>query len=182
MEAAAYGAMYGIMAIVMAFYWVFVIGILVVQCVAHWKIFVKTGEPGWKCLVPFLGQHTLYKKFWKTVYFWLTLVFAVAISVLLCMDVFFFNPTYHYGGAPVWFSGMVGALYFVFSVVSVIFNVKLCLGMARSFGYGGGFAAGLFFLPLVFRLILAFNKDAYQGNSYVKHPTQEPWTQPSQTE
>lgn len=186
MEAAAYGAMYGFTAIFMAFYWVIAIGMIVVQYVALWKIFVKTGEPGWKCLVPYLSGHTLYKKFWKPVYFWLTMVFSVAMSVLMCIWAFSFRAgaTYNFGGAPVWFTGIVWALYFVYAVVAVVWNVKLCLGMARSFGYGGGFAAGLIFLPLVFRLILAFNKDAYMGNSYVKQaaPAQEPWTQTSETE
>ena len=86
MEAAAYGAMYGIAAIIAAVYWVFIIGIAAVQIIAQWKIFVKTGEPGWKCLIPFVNGHTLYKKFWKPVYYWLTIAMSVVVTALAVVE------------------------------------------------------------------------------------------------
>ncbi len=137
---------------------------------ALWKIFKKAGEPGWKCLVPFLNGHTLYKLFWKPVYYWLTLILAFVLGIALGFwSVMVGNMEVMTMQAfPMGFTAGVWLLVMVVSVLAIVWNVKLYLGMARSFGYGGGFAAGLFFLPLIFSLILAFNNDAYQGNSYVK--------------
>lgn len=175
MSAAAYGAMYGAAALLTAVYWVFILGVSALQILAAWKILVKTGEPGWKCLIPFVGPYTMFKKFWKPLYFWLTILFSVIIGVLLSIWLIAFEE----GGATmagVGFTGLVWALYAVFAVVLIVWQVKFSLGMARSFGYGGGFAAGLIFLPTIFQLILAFNNDAYQGNTYGKKPAQDtPW-------
>ena len=184
MEAAAYAASYGLMAIIMAVYYVVIPCAAALQYLALWKIFVKAGEPGWKCLIPFYSGHTMYKLFWKPVYFWLTMVFALVIGVLMVIGAMGFNPTYHYGGAPAAYNGLLLVLYLAYAVFAIVCNIKLYLGMARSFGYGGGFAAGLIFLPLIFQLILAFGRDTYKGNTYRKQaaPTQEPWTQPPKEE
>lgn len=179
MEAAAYGAMYGFMAVFMAIYWVVLIGILAIQYVAQWKIFVKAGEPGWKCLVPFLNGYTLYKLFWKPVYYWLTLVLGVIVCVLVCIWAAMTSVVAH----EAWFSAFTVVTWLVYAaylVVAIVWSVKLYLGMSRSFGYGGGFAAGLVLVNIVFMLILAFGKDTYKGNTYIKQaaPTAEPWTRP----
>lgn len=168
MEAAAYAASYGLAAIIMAVYYVVILAVAVVSYIALWKIFVKAGEPGWKCLIPFYSGHTMYKLFWKPVYYWLTMVFALVIGVLMAIGAMGFNPTYHYGGAPAAYNGLLLVLYLAYAVFAIVCNIKLHLGMARSFGYGGGFAAGLVLLPMVFLLILAFNSDAYKGNPYLK--------------
>ena len=136
-----------------------------------WKIFVKAGEPGWKCLIPFYGSYVIYKLFWKPVYFWLMLIFEIVACVLLTWGVLAFGMTfYHLEAASAVLVAIVCVLYLAFLAVAIVWTVKLYLGMARSFGYGGGFAAGLVLLPMVFLLILAFNSDAYKGNPYLKQP------------
>ena len=44
-------------------------------------------------------------------------------------------------------------------VVMILFNIKL----AKAFGKGGGFAAGLIFLNTIFTLILGFGSAEYVG-------------------
>ena len=70
-------------------------------------------------------------------------------------------------------AGLVLLVTVAYSVVAIIWNVKFYLGMARSFGHSIGFAVGLFFLPMIFQLILAFNRDAYQGNTYLRQTQEE---------
>lgn len=178
MLAAEYGFLYGFVGVLTAFYYMLTSVISILGYVALWKIFKKAGEPGWKSLVPVLNGHTMYKLFWKPAFYYLTIVLAVAVCVpatLLQMQMM--EGT----------TDLALVLITIFSslavlVLEIVWSVKFYLGMARSFGYGGGFAAGLFFIPLVFELILAFGKDRYLGNTYEKgfsakqQPTgEEPW-------
>lgn len=172
MLAADYGAMYGFMSVFMAFYVILVIALVVLQYVAMWKIFTKSGQPGWKSIVPILSGHTLYKLFWKPVYFYLTQITALMLVVpttVLQVQLIDGNPS------PV-LSVLVLVLSLAVSVLDIIWSVKLYLGMARSFGMRDGFAAGLLFLPMIFLMILAFGRQEYLGNTYTKQappPTEE---------
>lgn len=47
--------------------------------------------------------------------------------------------------------------------VNVVVNIMLLIKLARSFGKGGGFAAGLIFLSVIFAAILAFGSAEYIG-------------------
>lgn len=44
-------------------------------------------------------------------------------------------------------------------------NIYLAINLSKSFGMGGGFAAGLFFLQPIFICILGFGKAEYQGTA-----------------
>lgn len=46
-------------------------------------------------------------------------------------------------------------------LVGLIVSIVLNFDLARAFGKGGGFAAGLFFLPPVFMALLAFGDATY---------------------
>lgn len=61
-------------------------------------------------------------------------------------------------GKPTWWL----ILLFV-PFVNIIFIFLICLEMATVFNKGMGFALGLFFLPPIFYLILAFDKSKYIG-------------------
>jgi uncharacterized membrane protein YhaH (DUF805 family) len=50
-------------------------------------------------------------------------------------------------------------------IVSLIVSVILSIDLAKSFGRGGGFAVGIFFLGFIFIPILGFGKSEYQGPS-----------------
>ena len=60
-------------------------------------------------------------------------------------------------GRPGWW-----LLLLCIPVVNLFLSLALCIDLARSFGRGGGFAAGLAFLTPVFLLMLAFGEAQYQ--------------------
>lgn len=122
------------------------IALVVLYIVGMWRIFEKAGENGWKCLIPFYNQYTMYKMFWKTKYFWIVLVLSIA---------------------NVFFNGLaltIPALSTVVSIISLVafvFAVFLNYRISASFGHGIGYCIGLLLLPFIFTLILGFNQDEY---------------------
>jgi hypothetical protein len=47
-------------------------------------------------------------------------------------------------------------------IVQIVIGIIACIGVAQNFGKGGGFAAGLILLPVVFFPILGFGSATYQ--------------------
>ena len=62
-------------------------------------------------------------------------------------------------GRPTWW---IAALLFC-PPVGLVFSVIMMVDLAKSFGKGGGFAAGLILLGFIFFPILAFGSSQYQG-------------------
>lgn len=54
-------------------------------------------------------------------------------------------------------------LLLLIPVANIVFAIMLEVKMAKAFGKGGGFAAGLIFLPVIFYPILAFGNAQYIG-------------------
>ena len=61
-----------------------------------------------------------------------------------------------------WGNGWLFLLYLV-PLGNVVFGIATYIKLARVFGKGGGYAAGLVFFPYVFLSILGFGKAWYQG-------------------
>jgi hypothetical protein len=61
-------------------------------------------------------------------------------------------------GRPGWW-----ILLFLIPFVNFIMAIILAIDTAKSFGKGGGFAAGLILLPFIFYPILGFGSAQYQG-------------------
>ena len=61
-----------------------------------------------------------------------------------------------------WGSGMRFLLMLI-PLYNIILGIQTPIRLAKAFGKGGGFAAGLIFLPYVFMPLLAFGKGTYQG-------------------
>ena len=61
-----------------------------------------------------------------------------------------------------WGSGMRFLLMLI-PLYNIILGIQTQIRLAKAFGKGGGFAAGLIFLPYVFIPLLAFGKGTYQG-------------------
>ena len=128
---------------------VLVIGIilLVISIIGCWRIFTKSGEQGWKALIPFLSEYTMFKVTWKPMWYWILLA-SIIVDLAL------------------WYSGisvLVG-LSWVFTVFTNVIGIIAYYKMAKAFGYGMGFTFGLIFLWPIFILILAFGKAEYIGN------------------
>ena len=59
---------------------------------------------------------------------------------------------------PVWW-----IILFLIPLVNFIIMIICTIALAARFGKGGGYAAGLIFLPFIFYPMLAFGSDQYQG-------------------
>ncbi len=113
--------------------------------IAQWRLFVKAGEPGWKCLIPIYNYYTQYKITWDgRMYF--VLLILIGISSALS------NAT----GVLAAVAGVVGIAMLI---INVIENHKLSI----SYGHGIGFTVGLLLLHPIFMLILGFGGSQYIG-------------------
>ena len=131
---------------------VLLLAIAVFSIVCMWRVFVKAGEPGWKCLIPIYNIYVFYKIAWEAKYFLYVILGIVLAYVLMIIGL---------GSNSGAMSG-IGAfvmviLYGAIFVLSIIAMVKL----AKRFGKSGGFAVGLILLNTIFLAILAFDSSTY---------------------
>ena len=120
-------------------YVVFTLAICAFSIIVLWKIFTKAGKEGWKSLIPIYNIYTLCEIVGVSPW-WLLIVFVGEIVCII----------------PI-----LG--YLAYMAATIYFGILLAKSTANAFGKDTGFAVGLYFLPLIFGAILAFNKDTYQG-------------------
>ena len=94
------------------------------------------------------GEYTLYKITWSTLYFWIYMGLALAGMIVWSLA----EPN----------SALQMAAYLISAAATVV-NIIDTHKLSKAFGHGVGFTLGLIFLSPIFRLILAFGSDAYQG-------------------
>ena len=118
----------------------FIIAFLIVfaDVIAKWFIFKKAKQPKWASLIPFYNSYILYKITW-------------GYGALLLVPII---------GA---FATGIPYLGVIVSIALLVFNALTCYKLSEAFGNRVGFAIGLYFLPTLFMLILAFNKQEYLG-------------------
>ncbi len=114
--------------------------------VAHWRVFTKAGEAGWKALIPVYNEYVQYRICWSTKVFWLSLLLAVAASAILNTSESSFAVV-----------GM--ACNIVYGLIVLITKIKL----ARSFGHGVLFGLGLLAATPIFTILLGLDSSRYQG-------------------
>jgi len=61
-------------------------------------------------------------------------------------------------GKPGWW-----LIFFFIPVINLVVQIVMTIDIAKNFGRGGWFAAGLIFLPIIFFPILAFGSSVYVG-------------------
>lgn len=61
-------------------------------------------------------------------------------------------------GKPGWW-----LILFFIPVINIVVQIVMTIDIAKNFGRGGWFAAGLIFLPIIFFPILAFGESVYIG-------------------
>ena len=129
-----------------------IIGIIwyILQVIAKWKIFNKMDEAGWKSIIPFYSDYIVFKRTWKTSFFWILLVMLILVELL--------QP---YSQDNVLVSIIVLLIAVAAAVIAIIQLNKL----SKSFGHGAGFTVGLVFLNPIFLLILGFGSSEYIGNT-----------------
>lgn len=57
---------------------------------------------------------------------------------------------------------------FIGWIIIIALNAYFAYNLAKAFGKDGGYAVGIFFLPVIFYMILAFGKSEYVGDSETK--------------
>ena len=67
---------------VSAIYVILSLAISVLTLVAMWKLFVKAGKAGWKCLIPFYNTYCLYDIAWGNGWLFL-LMFVPCVNVVV---------------------------------------------------------------------------------------------------
>ena len=56
---------------------------------------------------------------------------------------------------------------FILPLGVTIIRFRMYMWLAKAFNKSTGFAVGLFFLPIIFEMILGFDKSEYQGNTFL---------------
>lgn len=117
--------------------------IVIFMIIVMWKIFKKTGNKGWKCLIPIYSSIVEFK--FLDISIWM-------ISLVLLSNIVS-------GIAQVRSSTILNLISYVIELpVSILVSKK----MAEKFRKSSGFAVGLFFLPIIFYPILAFGPAKYK--------------------
>ena len=139
----------------------------ILMIIANWKIFEKAGEKGWKSLIPIYNIYIMFKIVKMKTWFW----YLITINILACI-MFAIDGTNPYlmtnsQLAELSFSNhptTLVALIFT-GIVELIAAIIYAYRMAKVFGKSSIFAVGLFFLPNIFWLILAFGRAKYNRNN-----------------
>lgn len=119
----------------------------ILQAVGYWKFFAKAGEAPWQALIPIYNTYVRYRLSWNTKMFWISAVLIVAGGLI-----------------PDSGSFVMSLVSLAVSIAGLVISAKSFHNLARSFGYGAGFAVGLFFLHPIFALILGMDSSEYRGN------------------
>ena len=119
---------------VMGFFW---LAFIVIYLVAMWKIYVKAGEEGWKCLIPIYNIIILLKIVGRP-WWWLLLMFIPFVNFVILIIVYYdLSKSFGHG------IGFTIGLIFL----SFIFLLILGFGGDRYIGPGGVAAAPAYIPP-----------------------------------
>lgn len=116
-------------------------------CICNCILFTKFGEPWWKGLIPFYNTYVEMYYIWDTKFFWYYVGALIGIGVSSAFD--------------------STVLYALFYIAYLVLTAMIDYRLSLAFGYGFGFAVGLFFLNFIFLPILALgSNNQYLGNPY----------------
>lgn len=135
------------------------IGILTL--IAYWRIFTKAGVAGWKAIIPYYSGYMMFKIAWKTSVFWWNLLVSILLAcVITAVMTVGSTGADAVMGVPVILGFLLASVLGIINfIISIMYNIKL----SKAFGHGGGFAAGLIFLNVIFILILGLGDSVYSG-------------------
>ena len=98
--------------------------LLIVYIIANWKIYMKAGEPGWGCIVPFYSNYLLFKIAWGNG--WLFLLMLVPLVNIVVPFIMLYKLCAAFGYGIGFFLGML--------FLSPIFILILAFGSAEYLG------------------------------------------------
>lgn len=123
---------------------------IILSFVCTWKTFVKAGEPGWKCLIPFYGNVVMFRiARVKQALFWTSFALVYVGAILGGMGLVYQNAIL----------SITGALVAVVAVIIMVIKLLWCyIKLFEHFGlksFWWVFVA--FFLPILGFAVIAFN-------------------------
>ena len=145
--------------IFMIFYYVIVFGSVVFQYICLWKIFVKAGQEGWKCLIPVYNFIVLFKFIGLSPY----LLFVYLLPFLLVFGIFIISFLLAMGVEVFYIMFFFMIIYFVVILGVYALNIVYMIYLGKAFNKSTAFIFGLVLVPIVFQAILAFDKTSVYG-------------------
>jgi hypothetical protein len=144
--------------------------IVVLMLISGWKIFVKMGEPGWKCLVPYYNMWVLLDRLRKpAIWFWAYLALTVAYYVLYLHTML---PVIRYGAEMYAQTGFHPGMTLC-GILLLVYGILVSHAISKAFGHGAGFTVGLMVVPIVFIPMLAFGDDRFQPEGMAEERASE---------
>lgn len=94
---------------------------IVLVIIALWRIFERAWEPGWKAIIPIYNAYILYKIVWMKNWFW----YSLLVPFLLWLIAGFLPES----------SNMVGILWTIWTLFSIIVAIVATFKLPRKFGW-----------------------------------------------
>lgn len=132
------------------------LAIIVATIIGEWKVFEKAGKPGWIALIPFYNNWTLFEISGVNPLFILFSVGAVILSFGASMC----NALGNSSEVFYVFSMLLNLGSSALNIVFLVFAVMAALNLAKCFGKSSAYGIGLAFLPVIFYIMLGFDKNA----------------------
>lgn len=133
------------------------ITIAVISYIGMWKCFEKTGEKGWKAIIPFYNYMILYKISGMNPYW-----------AILNLSTWIFNLMEKFAQFSVNTYLIFSAIIFGLTIFELVITILLIINFCHSFNKGGGYIAGMFFLAPIFYMIIGFGDAQYIGPKGIK--------------
>lgn len=152
----AEGFVIGFALIFVAFISLLFLAVIVATIIGEWKVLEKAGKPGWIALIPFYSNWTLFEISGVNPLFILFNVGGVVLSLI--GNVFNIMGRSHemFYAISLLFSLGSSALNIIF----IVFAIMAALNLAKCFGKSSAYGVGLALLPVVFYIMLGFDKEA----------------------
>lgn len=150
-----YGYSYGNSSLI--WLWVALIAAVVIYTLVVWgKIISKSGDKGWKVLIPLYGLYVFYKACDSQSLFGAAIAVSLVTSILNGLIV----------------DGTFRILLAIIEVIVIVcIQIAFVKNTANAFNKSTGFAVGLFFLSIIFQSIIAFGSAQYhQSNGLDRVP------------
>lgn len=132
--------------------------------IGYWFLFEKTGEAGWKALIPCYAEYMKHKIVKKEKLFWikLCLVGLMGMTSAILIDSMivevwgfrFMRNTMNFTSA------LFSILLMVEFALFIVTDLKKAMATAKMFGKSSAYGLGLAFLEPIFIMILAFDDNA----------------------
>lgn len=167
-EVAAGGAILG------SFLAVVIVGTItmtILTIIASWRIISKAGEPGWKALIPIYNVYMLFKIVGMKGWFWGLFLAGILLGVIMSVDgsSVTFTMTNEQIASFDWNGHMLTVVsILIYALFACGVEIYYSIRTSKAFGYGGLFAAGLFFFQPIFWMILGFGKSKYNKKVALK--------------